>query len=68
MVGNFLQSANKAADAPTFENSLPSLTGEDKRLFVDFAMRMLRWMPEERATAGELLEHPWLKTKQKGEQ
>ncbi|KAL2041068.1 hypothetical protein N7G274_006012 [Stereocaulon virgatum] len=46
------------ADAPTSEDSLPSLTGEDKRLFVEFGRKMLRWMPEDRATAGELLEHP----------
>lgn len=36
--------------------------GEDKDLFIKFARRMLKWMPEERATAKELLDDPWLKT------
>ena len=38
------------------------MTGEDKRLFIAFVKRMLRWMPEDRATAAELLEDPWLTT------
>lgn len=33
---------------------------EEKRLFVAFAAKMLRWLPEERATAGELYGDPWL--------
>lgn len=48
-------------DASTFDWSLPTMTGEDKRLFIAFVKRMLRWMPEDRATARELLEDPWLK-------
>jgi serine/threonine-protein kinase SRPK3 len=44
----------------TLENSLTSFTGEDKTLFLQFIRRMLRWMPEDRATAGELLKDPWL--------
>ncbi|KAL9101424.1 MAG: hypothetical protein Q9163_003316 [Psora crenata] len=60
--GNSLRSATKAIDDRTFESCVTSLTGEDKRLFLDFARRMLRWMPEDRATAGELLEHRWLKS------
>ncbi|KAJ2895357.1 hypothetical protein MKZ38_006628 [Zalerion maritima] len=30
-------------------------------LFIDFAKMMLTWDPEERATARELREHPWVK-------
>ncbi|KFY37814.1 hypothetical protein V495_06921 [Pseudogymnoascus sp. VKM F-4514 (FW-929)] len=44
----------------TFESQTPSLQGEDKRLFIQFARRMLKWVPEERATAKELYEDPWL--------
>jgi len=29
-------------------------------LFVDFISRMLRWRPEDRTTADDLLSHPWL--------
>ncbi|KFY38563.1 hypothetical protein V494_04307 [Pseudogymnoascus sp. VKM F-4513 (FW-928)] len=44
----------------TFESRTTSLDGEDKRLFIEFAQRMLRWRPEERATAKELYGDPWL--------
>ena len=37
-----------------------SLKGKDKQLFLDFVSQMLQWLPEERKTAKELLEHPWL--------
>ena len=44
----------------TFENSLQEIQGEDKNLFVDFAKKMITWLPKDRATAQELLLHPWL--------
>jgi hypothetical protein len=44
----------------TFEGKTPSLQGEDKRGFIEFARRMLKWLPEERATAKELYGDPWL--------
>lgn len=31
--------------------------------FVDFISRMLCWRPEDRATAEDLLSHPWLPQK-----
>ncbi|KAI1964450.1 hypothetical protein LOZ07_000921 [Ophidiomyces ophidiicola] len=43
-----------------FSTLTPFFEGEDKRLFLNFAKRMLTWMPEERATAKELLDDPWL--------
>ncbi|KFY02011.1 hypothetical protein O988_02397 [Pseudogymnoascus sp. VKM F-3808] len=43
-----------------FETQTSSLQGEDKKLFIQFAKRMLKWVPEERATAKELYEDPWL--------
>ena len=45
------------------EDSVLSLEGEDKRLFLDFAKKMLQWLPEDRKTAKELLEDPWLQEK-----
>ena len=45
------------------EDSVPSLEGEDKRLFLDLIKQMLQWLPEDRKTAKELLEHPWLQEK-----
>ncbi|KAL2839190.1 kinase-like domain-containing protein [Aspergillus pseudoustus] len=36
------------------------LSGEEKELFLAFIMSMLKWMPEERKTAKQLLEHPFL--------
>lgn len=49
--------------APTifnFENMLVQMHGEDKKMFIEFIKRMLKWDPEERSTAKELLQDPWL--------
>lgn len=35
--------------------------GRDVDDFADFVRRTLVWQPEERATAAELLQHPWLR-------
>jgi hypothetical protein len=44
------------------EGTISSLEGEERRAFLDFvANHMLCWAPEQRKTAKELLEHPWLK-------
>jgi len=37
-----------------------ALEGEEKRLFLSFVSKMLQWLPEDRKTAKELLEDPWL--------
>lgn len=44
----------------TLENSVRSLKGEEKELFLDFARKMICWLPEERWTAKQLLTHPFL--------
>ncbi|KAI1154449.1 putative serine/threonine-protein kinase [Nemania diffusa] len=36
------------------------VTDDDKSLFLNFMRRMLCWLPEDRATAKELKEDPWL--------
>jgi serine/threonine protein kinase len=43
------------------------IEGEEKEVFLDFVRSMLRWVPEERKTATELLEHPWLKNSNEGD-
>lgn len=45
-------------------DSLRQVEGEEKILFHNFIMRMLRWMPEERSTTRELLVDPWLEANQ----
>lgn len=40
-----------------------NLEGENKALFLNFMRSMLQWRPEDRTTAKELLEDPWLNSK-----
>ncbi|KIX07001.1 uncharacterized protein Z518_04977 [Rhinocladiella mackenziei CBS 650.93] len=47
-------------DDITFESSISRMKGEEKELFIDFAKKMIMWLPEERWTAKQLLEHPFL--------
>jgi serine/threonine protein kinase len=44
----------------SLEASISRLRGEDKDLFIDMAKKMLTWVPEERWTARQLLEHPFI--------
>ena len=44
----------------SFENSLNVISGEDKTMFLKFVRRMLKWQQEERSTAKDLLDDPWL--------
>lgn len=44
----------------SFEASEENLEGEKKALFLEFIRKMLRWVPEERQTAAELLKDSWL--------
>lgn len=43
-----------------FNNMLARMHGEDKKMFTRFVKQMLKWKPEERSTAKELLQDPWL--------
>lgn len=52
----------------SFSDLTPVLQGEDKRLFIEFASKMLRWLPEERLTAKELYNDPWLVSKPDGDE
>ncbi|KAJ4212422.1 hypothetical protein NW759_011809 [Fusarium solani] len=40
--------------------SINCMSGEEKTRFIHFVKRMLTWRPEERSTAKELLDDPWL--------
>ena len=42
------------------KNSISKISGEDKRMFLDFVSRMLKWQPKDRGTAKDLLNDPWL--------
>ncbi|RKL46447.1 hypothetical protein BFJ70_g2936 [Fusarium oxysporum] len=43
-----------------FENTINCMSGEEKLRFIQSIRRMVKWSPEERSTARELLEDPWL--------
>ena len=44
----------------SLETSEQNLFGENKQRFLDFVRSMLRWLPEERKSAIDLLKDPWL--------
>ncbi|KAF5624007.1 kinase-like domain protein [Fusarium sp. NRRL 25303] len=44
----------------SFENTISCMSGEEKVRFIRFIKRMVKWSPEERSTARELLDDPWL--------
>ncbi|MCJ1466514.1 hypothetical protein MMC07_005133 [Pseudocyphellaria aurata] len=44
----------------SLEESEENLEGRNKDLFLQFMQSMLRWVPEERKSARELLDDPWL--------
>ncbi|ELR03273.1 hypothetical protein VC83_07278 [Pseudogymnoascus destructans] len=44
----------------SWEDSERNLEGNNKKGFLDFVRKMVRWTPESRASPSELLEDPWL--------
>ncbi|KAL5348412.1 hypothetical protein ACLOAV_006895 [Pseudogymnoascus australis] len=44
----------------SWEDTEGKLSGPDKKGFLDFIRKMVRWTPESRATPEELLQDPWL--------
>ncbi|RAQ57642.1 protein kinase domain protein [Aspergillus flavus] len=54
--------AHQEATIPTVSLEVleKRLNGKEKELFLAFIMSMLKWLPEERKTAKQLLEHPFL--------
>ncbi|KAL1968381.1 hypothetical protein VTN77DRAFT_1910 [Rasamsonia byssochlamydoides] len=59
--GRFLHSDLILKDLK-LEDTVTVLEGDEKQLFLDFAKKMLRWLPEEHQSAAELLDHPWLRS------
>lgn len=47
----------------SWDRAVTHMQGENKESFIDFAKKMICWIPEERWTAAQLLEHPWLKAR-----
>lgn len=43
-----------------WDNAVHRMQGANKESFIDFAKKMICWLPEQRWTAAQLLEHPWL--------
>jgi serine/threonine protein kinase len=46
----------------TFDEAIANVEGEEKEMFIHFVKRMIKWNPEDRSTAKELLSDPWLNT------
>lgn len=46
----------------TLEENEYFLEGENKDKFIKFVRAMLQWRPEDRKTAKELLQDPWLES------
>ena len=44
----------------SLEGSVTSMKGEEKRVYLDFIKKMVAWLPEDRWTAAQLLDHPFL--------
>lgn len=56
--GNWIGATDLPRDS--FEESEENLEDEDKMRFLQFVGKMVRWKPEERSSAKELLDDPWL--------
>ena len=48
----------------TLESYEKTLKGENKALFLKFMRKILKWLPEERESAMELLSDPWLNSQE----
>ena len=57
-LGEWMADVQLATNA--LEDSEGFLEGKEKELFLDFMRGMLQWRPEDRKTARQLLQDPWL--------
>ncbi|KAK2873398.1 hypothetical protein FQN49_002396 [Arthroderma sp. PD_2] len=55
-----LQNPSLVPEVFSFESTICNMSGERKRMFIKFVQRMIKWKPEERSTAKELMSDPWL--------
>lgn len=44
------------------EDTVTGLEGEKKEAFLTFVRGMLQWRPEDRKTAAQLVDDPWLRS------
>lgn len=44
----------------SFHTSINNIQGVEKQRFIEFVKWMIKWRAEERSTAKELLDDPWL--------
>ncbi|KAF3007512.1 hypothetical protein E8E13_005731 [Curvularia kusanoi] len=58
--GRWTSAGGTAIPSITLEDSLSALDGDSKRLLLSFVRSMLRWQPEQRKKASDLLKDPWL--------
>ncbi|KAK2809434.1 hypothetical protein FQN50_003893 [Emmonsiellopsis sp. PD_5] len=58
--GNWQAGNHEKIPDISFEDLETRLAGNDKVLFLKFIRSMLSWLPEDRRTARELLDDPWL--------
>lgn len=59
LVGNW--KADLAIPKKSLENEEKVLRGENKAQFLDFMKCTLQWRPEDRRSARELIDHPWIR-------
>lgn len=59
-VGGWIASEHATVPPVSLGNREKRLTGQEKELFLQFLRSMLKWLPEERRTARQLLNDPWL--------
>ena len=58
--GNLLQVDSRMETDDDLESTMSNLQSEEKAEFLRFARRMLKWLPEERASARDLLLDPFI--------
>lgn len=59
-IGTWIANEDAAVPCVSLESLEKRLSGQEKEFFIQFMRSMLKWLPEERRTAKQLLEDPWL--------
>lgn len=57
-LGNFIPDTQ--IQKTSLEKEEENLVREDKSLFLEFLRKMVQWLPEDRKSAKELMDDPWL--------
>ncbi|KAJ5732598.1 hypothetical protein N7493_004079 [Penicillium malachiteum] len=59
--GNWVAHGDAIVPQVSLDSLEKRLSGSEKEQFISFLKSMLRWLPEERKTAKQLLDDPWLR-------